>query len=116
MASEDALNVKPYYFFYYCVYCSGKEFVINVHRPGTNLNEPRWISSKAAYAWHALLPSKYTWTAINSVKAAHVPGKGWATGVFEKGGQSTGVLSLNTAAVILEAALFQKTGRPFLRS
>ncbi|HET9440235.1 MAG TPA: DUF3131 domain-containing protein, partial [Longimicrobiales bacterium] len=35
IASEDALNVKPHYFFYYCVYCSGKEFVINVHRPGT---------------------------------------------------------------------------------
>jgi hypothetical protein len=116
IASEDALNVKPYYFYYYCVYCSGKEFVINVHRPGMNLDEPRWISSKAAYAWHALMPSKYTWTAINSVKAAQVPGKGWATGVFEKSGESTGVLSLNTAAIILEAALFQKTGRPFLRS
>ena len=41
------------------------------------------------------MPNKYTWTAINSVQAAHVPGKGWATGVFEKTGQTTGVLSLN---------------------
>jgi hypothetical protein len=116
IASEDALNVKPYYFYYYCVYCGGKEFVINVHRPGTNLDEPRWISAKAAYAWHALMPSKYTWTAINDVKAAHTPGKGWATGVFEKSRQTTGVQSLNTAAVILEAALYQKNGRPFLRT
>jgi hypothetical protein len=116
IASEDALDVKPYYFYYYCVYCSGKEFVINVHSPGTQLAEPRWISTKAAYAWHALMPSKYTWNAIGSVKAAQVPGKGWATGVFEGTGKSTNVLSLNTAAVILEAALYQKTGKPFLRS
>lgn len=116
LASEDALNVKPYYFYYYCVYCSGKPFVINVHRPGTELDEPRWLSSKAAYAWHALMPSKYTWTAISSVKAAHQPGIGWATGVMEKGGLSTGVLSLNTAAIILESALYYKTGKPFLQS
>ena len=113
-ASEDALNVKPYYFYYYCVYCSGKEFVINIHRPGVNLAEPRWVSTKAAYAWHALMPSKYTWTGITAVKGAHVPGKGWATGVFEKTGKSTEVQSLNTAAVILEAALYRKNGRPFL--
>ena len=115
MASEDALNVKPYYFYYYCVYCSGKEFVINVHRPGTNLDQPRWQSAKAAYAWHALMPSKYTWLAIQAVQPAHQPGKGWATGVFEATKESTGVLSLNTAAVILEAALYNKTGQPFLR-
>ncbi|HEY0673231.1 MAG TPA: DUF3131 domain-containing protein [Longimicrobiales bacterium] len=116
MASEDALNVKPYYFYYYCVYCSGKEFVINVHSPGTDLDEPRWLSTKAAFAWHALLPSKYTWSAIDAVRPAHVPGKGWASGVFEKSGKSTEVLSLNTAAVILEAALYRKTGKPFLKS
>lgn len=112
IASEDALDVKPYYFYYYCVYCSGREFVINVHQPGTHLDEPRWISTKAAYAWHALMPSKYTWQAVQAVQPAHVRGKGWATGVFEKTGASTKVMSLNTAAVILESALYKKTGRP----
>lgn len=114
MASEDALNDKPYYFYYYCAYCSGKPFVINVHKPGLDLDEPRWLSAKAAYAWHVLSPSKYTWLAIESVHRAHQPGKGWATGVYEKSKKSTEVMSLNTAAVILEAALYYKTGKPFL--
>lgn len=114
IASEDALNDKPHYFYYYCVYCSGKPFTINVHKPGVELDEPRWISTKAAFGWHAISPSKYTWLAIDAVKPAHQPGKGWATGVYEKTGKSTDVMSLNTAAVILESALFYKTGKPFL--
>ena len=114
--SEDALGVPPHYFYYYCVYCSGKAFVINVHEPGKEMNEPRWISTKAAFAWHALLPNQYTWKTVQAVKAAHDPAKGWASGVMEKTGKSTGTLALNTSAVILEAALYRKTGRSFLQS
>ena len=114
MASEDALNDKPYYFYYYCVYCSGKEFVINVHKPGVNLDAPRWISSKAAFAWNVLLPSQYTWLAIKSVQHAQQPGRGWTTGVYEKTNKSTGAMSLNTDAVILESALYHKTGKPLI--
>lgn len=116
IASEDALNDKPHYFYYYCVYCSGKAFTINVHTPGINLDSPRWISSKAAYAWHAINPSKYTWMAVEAVHPARWPGKGWSTGVYEGTGKSTDVMSLNTAALILESALFYKTGKPFLKS
>ena len=39
---------------------------------------------------------------------------GWASGVFEGGHRSTGVRNLNTAAVILEAALYRTLGRPIL--
>ncbi|MGQ0815327.1 MAG: DUF3131 domain-containing protein [Gemmatimonadota bacterium] len=116
MASEDALNDKPYYFYYYCVYCSGKPFTINVHKPGVNLDAPRWVSTKAAFAWHVLKPSKYTWLSIQEVQRAQQPGKGWATGVYEKTRKSTGVISVNTAAVILESALYYKTGKPFLKT
>ena len=114
IASEDAINKAPHYFYYYCVYCSGKPFVINVHSPTVQLSEPRWISTKAAYAWHALLPSKYTWTAIDAVRPALDAQKGWASGVFEGSGKSTETFSLNTAAVILEAALYRKTGKPLI--
>lgn len=116
IASEDALNEAPHFFYYYCVYCSGKPFTINVHSPGINLDSPRWVSTKAAFAWHALMPSKYTWLAIKTVEPAQQPGKGWATGVYEKTGKSTGVMNLNTAAIILESALYYKTGKPFLKS
>lgn len=114
MASEDALNDAPWYFYYYCVYCSGKAFVINVHKPGVELDAPRWISTKAAFGWHALMPSKYTWLAIASVQPASQGGRGWDTGVYEKTGKTTGVMSLNTAAVVLESALYYKTGKPML--
>jgi len=98
------------------VYCSGKAFTINVHNPGVTLDSPRWISSKAAFAWHVLAPSKYTWLAVEAVKPAHQPGKGWATGVYEGTGKSTEAMSLNTAAIILESALYYKTGKPMLAS
>jgi hypothetical protein len=35
---------------------------------------------------------------------------------MEGTGKSTGTLALNTSAVILEAALYRKTGKPFLQS
>ncbi len=115
IVSEDAVNKAPYFFYYYCVYCSGKEFVINVHSPGLNLSEPRWVSTKAAFAWHALLPSRYTWQAVEAVTPSLDEKQGWATGVYEGSNQSTQTYSLNTAAVILEAALYRKTGRPLMQ-
>lgn len=114
IASEDALNDAPHYFYYYCVYCSGKEYTIEVHKPGIDLDAPRWVSSKAAYAWHALMPSKYTWLAVTTVHPAKKPGKGFDTGVYEKTNKPTNVSSLNTSAVILEAALYHKTGKPLI--
>jgi hypothetical protein len=115
IASEDALPDKPHYFYYYCVYCSGKEFPIEVHKPGIDLDGPRWVSSKAAYAWYALFPSKYTWLGVQTVQPALRPGRGWDTGVYEKTNKPTGVMSLNTAAIILESALYKKTGKPLVR-
>ena len=116
MASEDAINQAPHYFYYYCVYCSGKPFVINIHTPGVTLNEPRWLSTKAAYGWHALLPSKYTWQAIQAVQPARDPKAGWASGVYEGSGKSTATYSLNTAAIMMEAALVRKTGKPLMEA
>ena len=115
IVSEDAVAVAPHYFYYYCVYCSGEPFTINVHRPGTQLDEPRWISTKAAFAWHALLPSAYTWLGVEAVQSALDPAAGWSSGVYEGTGESTETHALNTSAVILEAALYRRTGQPFIR-
>jgi len=114
MVSEDAVNRAPHYFYYYCVYCSGKPFVINVHTPGLELDAPRWVSTKAAFGWHALLPSKYTWRSVQTVQPALHPQSGWASGVYEGTHKSTVTYSLNTAALILEAALYRKTGKPLI--
>jgi hypothetical protein len=111
MVSEDALSVPPHYFYYYCVYCNAKSFVIDVSSPGSELNSPRWVSTKAAFGWHALMPSDYTQKAIGYVAAAKDAKRGWASGVFEKSGLSTKSFDINTASVLLEIALYQLRGR-----
>jgi hypothetical protein len=116
MVSEDAVAVKPTYFYYYCVYCNGKEFVIDISSPGNERTEPRWVSTKAAFGWHALMPSDYTKTALDHVAKARDEQKGWASGVFESTGASTATYDINTSAVLLEAAYYQlRGGKPHIQ-
>lgn len=113
VASEDAIPQRPYYFYYYTIYSNGRAFGIDVMNPRARLNGPRWVSAKGAYAWHALLPSDYTRRAVGAVARARHPVRGWSSGVYERSGRSTGAENINTAAVILEAALFPaRGGRP----
>jgi len=111
--SEDALPDPPYYFYYYDVYRQGRPFVVD-GPGGVYVESPRWISSKAAFGWHALLPSPYTLALVQAVEGAGIPGRGWGAGVYEGSLRPTGDASLNTAALILEAAVYNLRGRPFL--
>jgi hypothetical protein len=113
MVSEDALPDPPYYFYYYDVYRQGRPFVVD-GPGGVYVDSPRWISSKAAFGWHALLPSPYTLALVQAVEGAGIPGRGWGAGVYEGSLRPTGDASLNTAALILEAAVYNLRGRPFL--
>jgi hypothetical protein len=114
MVTEDAMPDPPYYFYYYSVYHSGKTFVVEGPGYGTVVDNPRWISSKAAFAWRALFPTDYTSKAFDAVQPAAMSGDGWGAGVYEGSLKPTGDASLNTAGVILEAALYNKRGQPFL--
>jgi len=113
MLAEDAINVAPHYFFYYCAYANGKEFSLDVVDPKAMVDGPRWISTKGAFAWRVLRPSDYTAKALAAVMPARTAA-GWASGVYEGDGRSTGSGNVNTAAVILEAALFKKRGAPLM--
>lgn len=113
IASEDAVDVPPHYFYYYCIYCNGKVFVVDIHTPGHTMDEPRWVSTKNAFGWYVLLPGPYTERAVATIEPARTEG-GWMSGVFEKDHRPTGTHDINTAAVVLEAALYAKTGRPLL--
>ena len=113
IVSEDAVGIEPHYFYYYCVYCSGRAFVIETHEPGRRYNSPRWQSTKATFGWHALLPSEYTRLAIQRIQRARAT-VGWSSGVMERSNVATRSYDINTAAVILEAAAYRKLGRPFL--
>jgi hypothetical protein len=113
MVGEDALSEAPHYFFYYGVFANNRAFGLDVQAPGAFVDRPRWISTKAAFGWHALIPSAYTRRAVQAVAPAG-GANGWASGVYERGG-STNVPNINTAAVVLEAALFERLGRPLLK-
>jgi hypothetical protein len=110
IVSEDASIVPPNYFYYYCVYCNGKPFVIDIASPGKELDSPRWVSTKAAFGWNALMPSDYTRKAIDFVAAAADPKRGWSSGVSEATGKSTNAWDVNTASVILETAYYVLRG------
>src|SRR5689334_23640121 len=114
MVSEDALPDPPYYFYYYNVYRQGRPFTADAPAGSGYTDRPRWLSSKAAYAWHALLPSPYTLAVVQAVQGAMMPGRGWGAGVYEGTLRPTGDASLNTAALILEAACYNLRGHPFL--
>ncbi|HXL85638.1 MAG TPA: DUF3131 domain-containing protein [Gemmatimonadaceae bacterium] len=110
--TEDALPDPPYYFYYYSVYHRGNPFVVE-SLDDKVFQSPRWVSSKAAFGWNAVLPNAYTQLVMRTVRPAGTP-NGWGSGVYEDTLQPTGVPSLNTAALIMESALYKTRGRPIL--
>ena len=113
MVSEDAVNVAPYYFYYYCVYCNGRAFVVDIADTGKSMDEPRWVSTKASFGYHALFGTDYTKRVLEQIANAKTS-RGWSSGVFEKSGKTTGAYDINTAAIVLEAALYRKRMKPFI--
>jgi hypothetical protein len=113
MTGEDALPQPPHFFYYYCVYADGRDFAVDVQDRRAVADGPRWISAKSVFAFHALMPTRYTQTAVEALRDAQGP-SGWASGVYENSGRSTGESNLNTAAVILGAALVHQRGEPLL--
>lgn len=113
MCSEDAIDRPPHWFYYYCVYTNARDFAVDVQQYKAVVEEPRWVSAKASFAWHALLPSAYTRRAVDAVAAARTP-LGWLSGVEEGTGRPIGSTNVNTAAVILEAALYAREKAPLV--
>jgi hypothetical protein len=113
ITGEDAIDRPPHYFYYYCVYTNGKAFGVDVQNPAAMVEGPRWVSAKSAVAFQALMPTAYTKLALQKVMKAETPA-GWGSGVYENSGESTANLNINTAAVILSAALMHQQGEPLL--
>ncbi len=114
MVSEDAIPVPPAYFYYYQLYHEGTPFVVTTVRGVASDSFPRWISAKAAFGFHALIPTAYTWTALQAVKYGG-SADGWTAGVYEGTKKSTETFNLNTAAIVLEAAAYMERGCAFIR-
>ena len=114
MVSEDAIPVPPAYFYYYLLYHEGKPFVVTTVSGVTSDSFPRWVSAKAAFGYHALAPSAYTWQALQAVKYGG-SATGWTAGVFEGTKNSTKTFNLNTAAIVLESAAYSRRRCPFIQ-
>jgi hypothetical protein len=115
IASEDASTAPPHYFYYYCVLFDGAEFAVTAQGQPVLADAPRTVSTKATFGWYALSPNDYTKRALEAVVAAAGDAEHWPAGVHEGTSTPAGPPNVNTAAVILEAALFARTGRPLLR-
>jgi hypothetical protein len=109
--TEDALPDPPYYFYYYSIWHHGQPFVVEGPGEDKVVDRPRWVSSKAAFGWNAVLPNAYTQLLLNTVRPAGTP-SGWGSGVYEGTQRPTGVPSLNTAALIMESALYKIRAKP----
>ena len=114
IASEDAVPRPPAYFYYYLLIHNDDEFVVVTPTHEVVPWNLRWVSAKAAFAWHALLPSAYTWLALQTVKAAETSNAGWSAGVYESSKARVQAHNLNTAAVILESAAYFMRGCPLI--
>jgi len=113
MVSEDALPDPPHYFYYYSVYHDGRIFPVEGPISGTYVSGPRWVSSKAAFGYRAIMPTEYTRTVFDAIQTSGIVGSGWGAGVYEDTLQPTGEPSLNTNAMILESALYYERQAPF---
>ncbi|MBW3628330.1 MAG: DUF3131 domain-containing protein [Gemmatimonadetes bacterium] len=115
MVSEDALPVAPYYFYYYTIFSQGDPFAVRAIGQQIPRPEPRWVSAKAAFAWYTLMPGEYTWRVVQEVsRRASNRNVGWSSGFYERGGRATGSENINTAAVILESALYRQRREPLV--
>jgi len=114
MVSEDAVPVAPYYFYYYTLYDAGEPFAVRALGSRVPDPEPRWVSAKAAFAWYALFPGAYPWRAVEAVAERAAGETGWHAGIFERTGRPTGSQNINTAAVILEAAVYRASRKPLV--
>ncbi|MDQ3995385.1 MAG: DUF3131 domain-containing protein [Gemmatimonadota bacterium] len=114
IVSEDAVPRPPAYFYYYLLHHNGQDFVVVTPSHDLVPWNLRWVSAKAAFAWHALFPSAYTWLALQTVKGAESRNVGWSAGVYERSKVRVASNNLNTAAVILESAAYAARGCPLI--
>ncbi len=111
--NEDSLD-RPPYFLYYSIYANG-QFWNATNSRGKSYPQLRFLSTKAAFAWDALMPNdSYANTLREAVQNLANQNRGYFSGRYENSrlGVNTSI-DVNTNAVILESLLYQsRGGRP----
>lgn len=108
MVSEDHIDQAPH-FLYSSVYGNEEPWAV-LTDTGDAFPELRTISLKAAYAWHALYQTDYTYQLLQSLNTLAVPDLGWQAGRYETDNRPNTILTANTNAVVLEALHFIQFG------
>ncbi|HEY9691367.1 MAG TPA: DUF3131 domain-containing protein [Oculatellaceae cyanobacterium] len=108
--NEDGIDRQPY-FLYYSVYSNGEPWqAVNV--TGKSFPNLRFLSTKAAFAWSALMnDDPYAKKLRNAVQNLIQPNRGYFSGRYEN--PQLGVnnaVDVNTNAIILESLLYQARG------
>lgn len=108
--NEDSLD-RPPYFLYYSVYSNGQSWqAINVK--GQTYPQLRFISTKAAFSWFALMPNDpYTKKLRDFVQNVADPKRGYLSGKYENSQLGANKsIDVNTNSIILESLLYQARG------
>ncbi len=108
--NEDSLDRAPH-FLYYSVYANGKPWSAISSR-GKTFPEMKFLSSKAAFGWSALMPEDpYGATLREAVQELAEPEKGYLAGRYESSQLgNNAVFNLNTNGAILESLLYVARG------
>ncbi|MCA1992853.1 MAG: DUF3131 domain-containing protein, partial [Coleofasciculus sp. S288] len=109
--NEDSLD-RPPYFLYYSVYANGQPWNAT-NSQGKAYPQLRFLSTKAAFAWAALMPNdSYTSTLREAVQNLADRDRGYFSGRYENSQLGVNdLLNVNTNAVILESLLYQARDR-----
>ncbi|NOK70975.1 MAG: DUF3131 domain-containing protein [Chloroflexi bacterium AL-N10] len=105
--NEDSLDRQPY-FLYYSIYADGELWsTLDVNRK--SYPQLRFLSTKAAFAWHNLMPNNsYTKKLRNKVQNLADVNLGYFAGLYEDNKIGINkVLNINTNAIILESILYK---------
>jgi uncharacterized protein DUF3131 len=108
--SEDALDTAPWFAFHAIL--AGQTPFASRASDGADLSHLRCLSTKAAFAWGALLPTPYSQKLLDAISDLGTP-TGWQTGIYEASGRVNRALSLNTNAAVLEALHYKAFGPLF---
>ncbi|MEH1899309.1 MAG: DUF3131 domain-containing protein [Nostoc sp.] len=109
--NEDSLDRLPY-FLYYSVYSNGQSWQA-VNTSGKAYPQLRFVSTKAAFSWFALMPDDpYTKRLRDFAQNLSDKNRGYFSGRYEN--PKLGInasIDINTNAIVLESLLYQARGR-----
>jgi hypothetical protein len=111
--NENSLD-RPPYFLYYSVYANGQPWSA-INPRGKAYPQLRFLSTKAAFAWEALMPNEsYATTLREAVQNLADQNRGYLSGRYENSRLGVNAaIDVNTNAVILESLLYKaRGGRP----